>query len=184
MDTALPLTRHRRSSGLTLIEILIGLLLTGAVAAFALHYYRSQHEAYLAQTDISDRQGSLRSAMTELVRHVRMAGYLVPGGDKLHCASGYDTLELYMASPGGASVDTMRYFVQDQAGTRALMRQVNGQAPQVFAEHIDSAQFVPVGSSPVYAMAIALVSTSQSQYEGTALSTPRRLGTTVNLRNR
>ena len=184
MDTNTPFAAQRGARGLTLIEVLIGLLLTGAVATFGFNYYRSQHEVYLAQTDISDRQGSLRSALTELSRQVRMAGYLVPGGDKLRYSPGYDTLEIYLANMSGSEVDTLRYFVRDESDTRALMRQVNRLAPEVFAEHIDSAHFVPVGSSPVYAMAIALVSTPQSQYEGTSLSTPRRLGTTVNLRNR
>lgn len=184
MEIISPLAGLRRSRGLTLIELLIGLLLTGTVTTFAFNYYRSQHEVYLAQTDISDRQGSLRSALSELARQVRMAGYLVPGGDKLRYSPGYDTLEIYLANPSGTAVDTVRYFVQDQSDTRALMRQVNQMAAQVFAEHIDTAQFVPVGSSPVRGMAIALVSTPQSQYEGTSLATSRRLGTTVNLRNR
>jgi prepilin-type N-terminal cleavage/methylation domain-containing protein len=171
---------HER--GLTLIELLISVFLASLIATAAFHYYKAQHEVYLSQASIADRQGNLRSALGELARQIRRAGYLVPGGGFARLSPRFDTLEVYVGQGGGASVDTLRYFVNDAA--KALVRQVNQTEPQTFAEGVDSASFVPVGGTPVREIAIALVSTVGKQFEGSALATPRRLGTRVQLRNR
>lgn len=170
--------------GLTLIELLIGILLMGAVAAAALHFYKAQNEAYLAQDVIANRQGNTRAAMGELTRQIRQAGYLVPGAQWLRHSAGHDTLEIYLGRNLGANVDTIRYFVKAGGGAGALMKQINTLPPQVFAEGIDSAFFVPAGPAPIRTLAIALVSSEQSQFEATALTTRHRLGSTVSLRNR
>ena len=179
-----PNSQRECQRGFTLLELLIGLLLSGLVAAGAFHYYKAQNEVYLSQAVIADRQGNVRSAMAELTRQIRQAGYLVPGGDYLRHSAGYDTLEIYLGRDAGANVDTVRYFIQSGAPSGALVKQVNQMTPQVFAEGIDSAFFVPLGPPPLRTLAIALVSSVQSQYEATALSTRHRLGTTVNIRNR
>lgn len=170
--------------GITLIELLISLLLASIVAGGALHFYKAQNRVYLSQTAIADRQGNLRSAMDELTRQVRQAGYLVPGGPDLRSSTNFDTLEIYIGRAGGAIVDTLRYFVQAASGTKILVKQVNRTVPQVFAESIDTALFVPVGAAPSRRLAVALVSSVPHQFAGTALAKPRRLATTVNMRNR
>ena len=70
------------SRGLTLIEILIGVLLMLAVGSVAFKFYAAQHELYLAQTDVADRQGNLRFASDELSRVIRNAG--IPGTRARH----------------------------------------------------------------------------------------------------
>lgn len=177
-------SRWLRSSGLTLIELLIGMFLAGLVSAGALNFYQAQNEVYLAQADISDRQGNLRYALNELTTQVRRAGYMVPGSDFLRVSATRDTLTVFIGSAVGGGVDTLRYYLNRALPTPSLVKKVNGKPADVIAEAIDSVVFVPVPLSPINKVAISLVSTPQKEYSGTSLVTRRRVGVTVNLRNR
>jgi prepilin-type N-terminal cleavage/methylation domain-containing protein len=173
-----------KDKGVTLIELMIGLLISSIMTGAAFHFYQAQHEMYLSQSDIADRQGNLRSAVSELSRQVRRAGYMVPGSDYLDISSGFDTLTVFVGQGGGTTVDTIQYFVDHDAEPPALVQRVNTQLPQIFADGIDTALFIPASTSPIRDVALALVSVPQEQYEGTALETRRRIGVTVHLRNR
>jgi len=184
---ALPTDRatwRRGERGLTVIELLIALFLAGIVGSAALHFYKTQHEVYLAQSDIADRQGNLRAALDELARQVRRAGYLVPGGDYLKVSAQFDTLTVFLAKPTGVGVDTIRYFVSRSSSVPMLVKKINTGTANVFAESIDTVLFIPASPSPIRTLAISLVSTPQSVHDGTSLVTRRRLGSTVHLRNR
>jgi hypothetical protein len=169
--------------GITMVEILIGAALAALVGAATLHFYLAQHELYLAQADISDRQGNLRSAVDELSRQVRLAGYRVTGPRLLRTSGAFDTLEVYIGNDTSLIVDTLRYYVNRADNPPSLVRQKNKTTPAVFAQEIDSVHFVPVGA-PVQRLAITLVSVVQDQFENSALTTRRRIGETINLRNR
>jgi len=178
-------TRKRlmNARGITLIELLIGMLLALIVGAATLEFYSAQHELYLAQTDISERQGNLRVSLSELSRNIRQAGYSVAATGPLRISKGFDTLEVYIGSPAVANVDTVRYYVNRFDSPPSLVKQLNKTTPAVFAMGIDSVQFVP--DNPLYPsqIAIVLISVEQDQYENSALRTRRRLGETVFLRN-
>jgi len=169
--------------GLTMVEILIGALLAALVGAATLHLYQAQHELYLAQADIADRQGNLRFAIDQLAREVRKAGYRVTTPDLLYTAATFDTLEIYIGNDTSLTVDTIRYYVNRYDDPPSLIQQRNTMTPAVFAQGIDSAHFVPVGSAPASRLAITLVSVEQVQYENSALRTRRRIGETISLRN-
>ena len=166
-----------------MIEILIGAVLAALIGAATLHFYAAQHELFLAQTDISDRQGNLRFAMDELSRQVRLAGYQVNGSGLLRNSAAFDTLEIYIGNDTSLTVDTLRYYVNHADTPPSLVRQLNQTTPAVFAQQIDSVLFVPVGA-PIRRLAVTLVTVEQKQYENSALSTRRRIGETINLRNR
>lgn len=170
--------------GLTIVEALIGLLLSSFVAFASFEYYKAEHRLYLAQAGISDRQGNLRAALDELSVQVRKAGYYVQGGQYARTSTRFDTLQVYVGQDGGATVDTISYYVRTVGGAKTLAKRINGQTPQTFAEGIDSVLFVPAGGSPLRQVNIVLVATPVMQNTGTALNNPRRLGATVNLRNR
>ena len=170
--------------GLTLIELLIGMLLAAMVSAGAFEFYKAQHNVYLAQNDTSDRQGNVRYALNELASQVRRAGYLVPTANYARVSTLKDTLTVFVGRNLGANVDTIRYYVSRTSTPPALVKKVNGAAAQVFAEAIDTALFVPVTAPPIHDIAIALISTPQKQYSGTSLVTRRRAALTVHLRNR
>lgn len=171
-------------AGITLIEVLIGLVLAALVGGASLQFYQAQHEVYLAQSDTSDRQGNVRYALNELARQVRRAGFMVPSADYVRVSTQRDTLTVFIGNGGGATVDTISYYVNRAATVPALVKKVNDGAAQVFAEAIDTALFVPASVSPIHDVVIALISTPQKQYTSTSLSTRRRASMTVHLRNR
>ena len=178
-----PLRRTFQESGLTVIELLIGAIIAVIVGGGALHFYHASHELQLAQMDVADRQSNIRFAIDELTRQVRRAGYRVPGNSLLRVSATLDTLEIYMGRDVGAGVDTICYYVDHTATSPTLMRRYNGTAPSPFAEGIDSAWFVPDGGPPPQRLAISLITVEQAQFESSALTTRRRLGETVTLRN-
>jgi len=69
-----------RDRGITLLEVLIALVITGVVTTALFKTYIVQHENYLAQDDITTIQQSARAAIDELARHIRMAGNDLPDG--------------------------------------------------------------------------------------------------------
>lgn len=174
--------RLNNQRGLTLIELLIGMLLAVMVGAGTFEFYQAQHELYMAQTDISERQGNLRVAIDEIARNVRQAGYRVSVGTAMRTSAAFDTLEIHIGKPTSAAVDTIRYYVNRADSPPALVKQINKTTPAIFAQGIDTALFVE-SSAPARQVAIMLVSVQQKQFENSALTTRRRLGETISLRN-
>jgi len=68
--------------GITLIELAIGVLLSGVVISAALSLYITQHKQLLVQDEISDLQSNIRAATAELTTFIRLAGYGLPHGIK------------------------------------------------------------------------------------------------------
>ena len=73
-------TRLQRETGLSILEVLIALVLTGLVTMAVLKVYVTQHQNYLIQDDITEIQQNARAAIDELGRHIRMAGNDLPHG--------------------------------------------------------------------------------------------------------
>ncbi len=63
------------TKGLTLIELLVGLILSGVVIAGIYRLFIVQSRAYTVQDQVVEVQQSIRSAMEVLLRDLRMAGY-------------------------------------------------------------------------------------------------------------
>ena len=61
--------------GVTLIELLVALVITGMVAAGIYQVFIAQSKAYTVQDQVTEVQQSVRSAMEILLRDLRMAGY-------------------------------------------------------------------------------------------------------------
>jgi hypothetical protein len=173
----------KNERGITVVELLIGALIAAVVGAATLEFYKAQHELYLAQTDLAERQGNLRFALDDLARQVKLSGYKLVGGDVLRVSAGFDTLEVYLGNDTDLTCDTVRYYINRFDDPPSLIKQLNQTTPAIFAEGIDSAFFVPAGGTPPVRLAISLVSVLQAQYENTALTTRRRAGETINLRN-
>jgi Tfp pilus assembly protein PilW len=173
----------RNERGITIVELLIGALIAAGVGAATFEFYAAQHALYLAQTDIVERQGNLRFALDDLSRQVRRSGYRLLGGDILRVAGTFDTLEVYLGNDSDLTCDTVRYYVNRYDNPPSLCKQLNQSTPSIFAQGIDSALFVPAGGSPPERLAISLVSVEQSQHQNSALTTRRRIGETINLRN-
>ncbi len=73
-------SRVRSVAGITLVETLIALFLTGLVIAAIFGVYINQHKNWMIQEEITGMQQNGRSAIDELTRCIRMAGYHLPLG--------------------------------------------------------------------------------------------------------
>jgi type II secretory pathway pseudopilin PulG len=73
-------SKLNRSSGFTLMEALIALLLTGIISTAVFKTYLTQHQHYIAQDDITNIQQNGRAAIDEMTRQIRMAGFQLPTG--------------------------------------------------------------------------------------------------------
>jgi len=75
--------------GVSLMEVLIAMLMTGIVTAAIFKVYISQHKNWIIQDEITNMQQNGRAGIDELTRQIRMAGYELPLG--LPCIEAYDT---------------------------------------------------------------------------------------------
>jgi len=95
------------TAGFTLVELMIALLLTSIVVTAVLNTYVNQHKVVLVQEQISDMQQNARTAIDEITRQVRMAGFALPLGLPAIVTSNTnpDTITLnYNASECSASI--------------------------------------------------------------------------------
>jgi prepilin-type N-terminal cleavage/methylation domain-containing protein len=67
-------------NGFTLVELLIGLVISGFMVSAGFGVYLNQHEGWIIQEQITNMQQNARAAMHELETTIRMAGYGLPGG--------------------------------------------------------------------------------------------------------
>ena len=70
----------KSKTGVSLLEVLIALAITGVVTLAVFRAYITQHKNYMAQDDITEIQQNARVVIDELSRHVRMAGNNMPQG--------------------------------------------------------------------------------------------------------
>lgn len=75
--------------GVSLLEVMLALVITGVITTALFKTYIVQHENYMTQDDITNIQQSARATIDELSKHVRMAGNDIPAG--LQAIEGYDT---------------------------------------------------------------------------------------------
>ncbi len=73
MKMKIRLLRNRK--GVTLIELLVALVISGIVIAGIYRIFVSQTKAYTVQDQVVEVQQNIRSAMEILLRDLRMAGY-------------------------------------------------------------------------------------------------------------
>ncbi len=136
--------RIRNQKGMTLVEVLIACLLTFILGAAALEFYSSQHNTWLAQTDISDMQQNVRALLDELSRNIRSAGYgIMSTHPRIWVFP--DTLMIFRKN--STKIDTTRYYVCTVDSLHPnLVKQINLNSPEVFAENIESVRFLKSGS--------------------------------------
>jgi len=65
----------KNQKGITLVELLIGALISIIIVSAVLGFYITQHNHWLVQEEISDMQQNSRALLDELTRYVRKAGY-------------------------------------------------------------------------------------------------------------
>jgi type IV pilus assembly protein PilW len=70
----------KKKNGLTLIELLIALVLSGILIAALYQLFIRQQKTYTVQDQVADMQQNIRVAIDQMTREIRMAGY---GGNML-----------------------------------------------------------------------------------------------------
>ncbi|UCE65969.1 MAG: hypothetical protein JSU85_14115 [Candidatus Zixiibacteriota bacterium] len=74
------MVRKKSQSGLTVVELLVGLIAGSVVMYAAMSLYISQHKQIIVQEQIADMQSNIRAATEVIARAVRNAGYNILGG--------------------------------------------------------------------------------------------------------
>ncbi len=138
------MVRVKNQKGITLVELLIACLLTFIVGSAALEFYSSQHNQWLAQTDVSEMQQNARALKDELTTSIRSAGYgIIVGHPRMVVTS--NTLTIYRKD--STKIDTIQYYLSTANPDHpSLVKQINQDTPQVFAEDIESVQFSRSGN--------------------------------------
>jgi len=138
------MVKIKDQKGITLVELLIACLMTFIIGGAALEFYASQHNQWLAQTDVSDMQQNARALKDELTTSIRSAGYgIIAGHPRIVVTS--NTLTIYRKD--STKIDTIQYYVSHANPDHpSLVKQINQDSPQVFAEDIESVQFTRTGN--------------------------------------
>jgi len=145
----------RSRAGVTLIEMLIALMLTGVLTAASFKFYQASHGEAMVQQDISDLQLVCRNTLCEIKKTLRLAGYKVGSHDAFEFVG--DTLCIYMQ--GTQPIDTVRYYlaalptsVTPDNKTRTiyeLRKQINSNPYNAFAEYISAVNYNVMDSANV-----------------------------------
>lgn len=80
------LKKIKSISGISVIELLIALFLTGIITTAMFKVYSTQHKNWMIQDSVVEMQQNARATLDELARQLRMAGYGLP-----NCVSPIDT---------------------------------------------------------------------------------------------
>lgn len=106
----------REEDGVSLMEAMIALFLTGLVVAAVFGAYINQHKNMMIQDGIINMQQNARAAIDELGRFIRMAGHFVPlGVDPITAVNANpDTIEITFAVTNSAV--TLQYDMASPAG--------------------------------------------------------------------
>jgi hypothetical protein len=147
------------SRGLTLIELLIGALITALVAAGGFHFYAKFHHMGESQSNISELQSMGRNTLQELRKTLRMAGYNLDTHPPYEVKG--DTVAVYysMTQP----VDTILYFLTELTSAEydaipgrpldmhiyKLMKRTNSAAPTLFSDFVSRVNVVPIDARNV-----------------------------------
>jgi len=110
--------------GVTLIELVVGLIISGIVVAGVYRVFVAQSKAYTVQDQVVEVQQNIRSAMEILLRDLKMAGY---DDDSLNSKISIDN----PISPADHSIttnyeydNTHRYEVEYRLDNGTLKRQL------------------------------------------------------------
>jgi type II secretory pathway component PulJ len=148
------LSKLRNTAGISLVEILVSLIITGLLATASFQFYSDMNGRTLTQQDLSDLQHICRTTVYELKKSIRMAGYKIGSHDPFEIAG--DTLFVYQQ--GTNPVDTIRYYLVQEYRMDAaegahqlyqLMKQMNSESAVPMSDHLRSLVFTEIDSANI-----------------------------------
>lgn len=128
--------KTRRTSGFTLIELMIALVILGIATTAIFTTFMSQHKAYVVQNSVAEMQQNLRGGMQFLEMDARNAGYGLPPSAAIKIPSlllGGGTISMVSGlgiSDGGATGSDNLYIIS----LSATATQIADSMPNVSAE--------------------------------------------------
>ena len=152
--------RLQLSKGFTFIELLIALFLTGIITFAALQFYTSLNQQSFSQQEMADIQQMNRASLEEISTTLRSAGY----GLDTHAPYRVTDDSLFVYLRQDHPVDTIAYYLEEfnleeyqelmgenTSGTPVykLMRKVNSDTAQVFADYLIDLRFTAISSKLV-----------------------------------
>ena len=153
--------RTRSNHGYTIVEMLIGLFLTGIISLAGLQFYARLHNQAITQEDIGDMQQSARNNLDEITRTLSKAGFRLPASHApFEIADG--TLRVFYSE--NSPVDTVSFFLADDYGvcrqggdddgestlpSKMLMKQTNSGSAEVYGRQIENITYTVVSPSVI-----------------------------------
>lgn len=99
---------RKGQAGFTLIELMIGVAISVIVMAALIEVFRSQQITFSQQSELSKAQAASRTALTQLSRDIRMAGYTgFPLGMDLLILSGADFYGAMSIKDGSTIINSL-----------------------------------------------------------------------------
>lgn len=169
MNTAQKKSKLATNCGVSLVEVLVSLMLTGILATAAFEFYANAHSTTESQHDVSELQVACRNTLLELKKNVRMAGYKISGHTALEIR-GNDTLAIYLNET--QAVDTILYYPEefeedeyeqmsglpDTLKVCRLMCKQNSGAPVTVSDYITNISYNQIDASNLEISVTAITS--------------------------
>lgn len=141
----------KSSGGMTLVEVLIALLMTGILTAAMFRVYVNQHHTWMIQDRVIEMQQNARAAADELARQLRMAGYELPNNLPPIVAfdTNPDTIYIHYQSAGcSAPIDKTMPQPSSELDCTGPTADVScfyvGQEAYIFDPNMEAGEFFPI----------------------------------------
>jgi len=148
------LNKLRNNRGLSLVEMMVSLIITGVITTGALQFFSDMNGRTLTQQDLSEMQNTCRMTMSELETNIRMAGYKIGSHAPFEIVG--DTFFVYRR--GTSPVDTICYFLQAESDVQnvqgahqlyRMMKKTNPAAAVPMSDHLRALTFTRVDSANI-----------------------------------
>ena len=158
------MTVFKKSTGFTLVELLVALSVSGVIMTAVYAAYQSQQKSYVVQEEVAALQQDLRAAMFYMTNQIRQAGcnpssnpnkpgILTADVDEIHFTSDFrgDSSSTNPNDPNGNTNDpyeNITYSLYTSDGIQKLgIKSTAGATNQPVIENVDALNFVYLDQS-------------------------------------
>lgn len=152
-------------SGVTIIELLTALFITGVITTATLQFYIKMHNQSEVQQLVSDSHLICRNTLADIKKNLRMAGYKLTGHPAYEISG--DSMGIYRSEIN--PVDSLLYYLEEfnteeysgvpnlPTGRKLykLLKQVNSDSPAILADYIVSLRYVVIDPSNIQVVVVS-----------------------------